>query len=445
MLAAVIAGVVGSSAQYLARRVAARQALAAAATPAVVKSKTLTLQRAALADGHLLPVYGSSELYCCGDPYRATQLFASEPTGFEVFAIGRPGVGNLLFMEMFGALGPALAGRKVVIVDSPPWFSEHEDEYASAYAANFSPEIAGRFVFEAPISLRLREAAARRMLAQPRTLEDDTVLRLAVQALARPTRLRLAGYAALVPLGRLEAWIDESADAMWTLEFLARHDWRRTKIGFWRTGLDWDALAARATMIAERRDTTNPFGFPDQVFRRMMQRRNKQRLETALATYRARTSNRDGTIFPAPTAWQERVAGSPQWIDLRLAVAVLRELGAKPLVMTVPLPGFYDDHTMFSRPVRSGYYDRWERTAERTGVPWLDFRDDDEDPYFVTDTGAHLSPRGWIFADRALDMFWHDQSLDDIRGALGSLAEHVPPPTMVLAAQGGESAGTAAR
>src|SRR5262249_28107489 len=169
--------------------------------------------------GRLLPVYGSSELYCCGDPYRATQLFASEPTGFEAFAIGRPGVGNLVFMEMFGALGSTLAGRKVVIVDSPPWFAEHDDEYAKSYASNFSPEIAGRFVFAAPISRRLRMEAARRMLAHPQTLESDVVLRLAVQALATPSRVRRAGYAALVPLGYLEAWVDQTSDAMWTLSF----------------------------------------------------------------------------------------------------------------------------------------------------------------------------------------------------------------------------------
>jgi hypothetical protein len=172
----------------------------------------------------------------------------------------------------------------------------------------------------------------------------------------------------------------------------------------------------------------------------MMQRGNRRRLETALATHRAGTSNRDGTQLPAPTAWEARIAGSPQWSDLRLAVAVLRELGATPLVITIPLPGFFDDNTAFSRPVRSGYYDRWERTVERTAVPWLDFRDDDEDPFFVTDTGGHLSPRGWIFADRALDMFWHDQSLADIRSALATLAEHVPPP-VVLAGRANEADG----
>jgi D-alanine transfer protein len=439
MLALGLAGGLGWSAQYLARRKAARRAFAAATTPAIVKSKTLILQRAALADGHLLPVYGSSELYCCGDPYRATQLFASEPSGFEAFAIGRPGVDNLLFTQMFGALGPALAGKKVAIIDSPHWFAESDDESVRGYAQNFSPEIAGHFVFAAPVSPGLRQAVARRMLDHADTLADDVVLRLAVQALAAPSPLRLAGYSALVPLGRIEGWIDESWDAAWTLEFLARSDWWRTKAGSRMGELDWDALATRATAIATERDTTNPFGFPDDIFRRMTARRDKRPLEAALASVRAGTTNRDGTLFPAPIRWEQRVESSPEWDDLRLVVAVLLELGAQPFVMTVPLAGFYADHTSFSPAARAAYYDRWERTAERTDAPWLDFRAEDEDPWFVTDNGGHWSPRGWIFANRALDMFWHDRPIDEIRSALERLATDVPSPTTLAADGSGRS------
>ena len=64
----------------------------------------------------------------------------------------------------------------------------------------------------------------------------------------------------------------------------------------------------------------------------------------------------------------------------------------------------------------------------KLGVPWLDFRSADEDVFFMTDTAAHFSPRGWIFADRALDMFWHGKSDGEIRATLDTLAQQVPPP-----------------
>jgi poly-D-alanine transfer protein DltD len=64
--------------------------------------------------------------------------------------------------------------------------------------------------------------------------------------------------------------------------------------------------------------------------------------------------------------------------------------------------------------------------VEWAKVPWLDFRADEEDPYFLTDPGLHLSARGWVFADRALDMFWHGRSSAEIRSALSTLAEEAP-------------------
>src|SRR5262249_41750468 len=115
------------SAPICALRPAARPAGALAHVRTPIKPLTLTISRAAFESGHILPVYGSSELYCCGHPYRPTQLFASEPTGFDAFAIGRRGMGNLLFTQTFGALGRTLQDKKLVLIDSPPWFSNTDE------------------------------------------------------------------------------------------------------------------------------------------------------------------------------------------------------------------------------------------------------------------------------------------------------------------------------
>ena len=107
----------------------------------------------------------------------------------------------------------------------------------------------------------------------------------------------------------------------------------------------------------------------------------------------------------------------------------------------MPLPGFFDDFTPLAARARAAYYDRYERTVTRARVPWLDFRDHDEDPYFLTDGGSHLSPRGWVFADRALDMFWHGEPIDRIRDALVALARATPAPVPQVTGVGGIGPG----
>ncbi len=429
ILAAMLALAIGIGLAWAGQRyvlhVSGRYLEAMANVRAPIKSITLTLQRAALASGHTLPLYGSSELYCCGDPYRPTQLFASRPTGFDVFAIGRSGIGNLLFMEMFGALGHSLDGKKLVMLDSPPWFANTDAVNAASYAGNFSPAIADAFMFDSPISLSLREAAARRMLAYPETLAGRPLLRAAVENLADPTALHLAAYYALLPLGRIQAWIERLQDVAQTRHFMRVKKTLMPNPPSRSRRLRWPALATRATKIAERRNSTNPFGFPNRTYRFLL---NRGDITDALALYGSGASNREGQTYPVPTEWEDLVGRSVEWGDLRLAAAVLHELHARPFIWSMPMPGYYDNFTELSRRERQMFYERWERELEQLGVPWLHFRDADEDLYFMTDTGAHFSPRGWLFADRALDMFWHDRSIDDIRSALAALAREVPAP-----------------
>jgi poly-D-alanine transfer protein DltD len=424
-LAIVVAGGAAWGLRAYAWRLAQAHVRIATTGTLPLKYQTLTLQRAALASGRVLPLYGSSELTCCGSPYRATELFASEPTGFGVFAVGRAGTADLFFTLTFAALGPALDGRAVVVSDSPSWFRTRRGVSPAEWQSNFLPEVAYAFVFDAPISRHLRKVGAWQMLAYRDTLRDDPLLRLSVEDVVHPTPVARVEAAALAPLGRLAIEALEAQDALRTVAIMGWKPWLTPEPPARAQSLDWPRLASLATKIAKGRDTTNPFGFTDDTFAKLQ---GRFAFERALALYRAGRTNRDGLILPPPTAPEAVMDGSAEWENLRLALGVLREVHARPLVWTLPLPGFYDDYTQWSAAARERYYERYDHVVEHAKVAWLDFRAHEDDRYFVADPGSHLSPRGWIVADRALDMFWHRQSLDEIRAALAALAPTPPPP-----------------
>lgn len=393
-----------------------------------LKWESLTFQRAAFANGHLLPIYGSSELYCCGDPFHATQLFANEPTGFDAFAVGQAGTADLFFMETFAALGSDLHGKKLVISDSPPWFYGRKGIGPKPYAGNFSPEIAEMFAFDAPISLRLREAGARQMLAYPSTLKGQPLLRLAIEDLADPTPLHLAEYVALEPAGWLDAWVHQLQDAGTTVAYIRAHP-ALAKLNHVKPSpprqLNWPALARRGTSLAEERDTTNPFGFPNGTYYHFLYAGPAMR--HALQLFCSGRTNQNGQVYPYPRGWVQNMEHSAEWTDLSLELQVLHALGARPLVWTIPIPGWYDNFTPISAPARRQYYVKYQQVTTAAGISALEFRAHDEDRYFLTDSGAHFSPRGWIFADRALDLFWHGASTSKIHAALANLDAHAPP------------------
>jgi hypothetical protein len=480
-----------------------------ASAPLPIKFETLTFQRAVYATAGELPVYGSSELFCCGQPDLPTQFFAHAPTGFQVFAIGRAGTGDLLFLETFGALGPALRGKRLVLSVSPQWYYG-AGGIGSGYDGNFSPEIAEVFTYDAPLPLALREAAARQMAAHPATLRGQGLLRLGVQALAAGD---LPAYYALLPAGRLDAWAQQLKDAWQTIAFIRSGNrtpgpvTRRTTrapasavgtsspaargsaVGGPRaTGtsapapgdrrpaappaspgagpspaappgaavrsrlaalsaqaagpeaagpVDWQAKLRAATLLQNTLAGSDPFGFS-------LNAASLREISPALRLYCAGLSNRDGGVYPYPARWADTMRGSAEWTDLSLELSALRELGARALVWTVPLQGYYDDYTQLSRPARQVYYQRFRQVTAPSGYPAVDFAALDEDRLAMANTGAHFSARGWVLADRVLDLFWQGQT-DRIPGALATLTAQVPPPppeqAPVCAPPGGDAHG----
>jgi len=331
-----------------------------------IKWESLTFQRAAYASGDWLPIYGSSELYYCGDPFRGIQLFATMPSGFDLFAAGRAGTADLLFAETFAALGADLRGKKLVISDSPPWFFSRDGQSAKAYAGNFSPEIADAVAFTAPISLPLRQGIARRMLAYPTTLAGRPLLRLALENLANGTPLRLAAYYALAPAGRLHAFVQQIRDAYHTVQFIRHNPQYQKNSPPSPAQLNWSQLVVLGTSIAEERSGLGPFGFPRGDIDRL---RNNRQYRQAVQLYCSGQSNRDGHIYGYPADWEHTMLQSAEWTDLQLELQTLNELGAQPLAVSLPMPGLYDDYTNISKAARDGYYQKYMTvTAPAAGL-----------------------------------------------------------------------------
>jgi D-alanine transfer protein len=420
LLAVAIVGAAGWGVAREARARAERRWRAPSALDVPFKYQTLTLARAALDAGDGLPVFGSSELFCCGKPFRPTETFAGRPTGFRVLALGHAGTAHLSFVEALAALGPALRGRTLAISASPPWFRQPAGPAVAQYGSVFVAEHAYGFAFAAPIPRALRARGARRMLAYPDTVRDDPLLRVALEDVGSASPLRALEYRALEPLGWIALRALDLRDAVRTLWFLAAIE--RAPAAAPATPPAWTEMAALGTRVAERSDTTNPFGFADASWREL---RRRPTSVNALALRASGRTNRDGTVLPPPLHWRAGITRSAEWRDMRLALQLARALGARPLVWTLPLPGAYLDYTRISAVARRRYYDRYARIAARAGVPSLDFRDHEEDPYFLADPGSHLSARGWVFADRALDLFWSGRSPDEIRTALATLAAAV--------------------
>jgi len=100
-----------------------------------------------------------------------------------------------------------------------------------------------------------------------------------------------------------------------------------------------------------------------------------------------------------------------EWADFELLLRTLRELGAKPLVLSMPIGGTYYDYLNVSQQARDDYYAKIRQLSSAYGAQVRDFADHDRDNTFVLNARGHLLPKGWIYYNQALDNFYHGQPL----------------------------------
>jgi D-alanine transfer protein len=346
------------------------------------------LQRVALRQPDLLPVYGSSEVALGVDGYTAPEVFRTYPTGFAPFEVAHVGVTSLTMAETIAALGPDLRGQKVIISVAPTMF--FSDKVATdGYRGLFSRLHADELIFSTQLGLDVKQAAARRMLVFPTTLDKEPVLRFALKRLAGGSPLDLALYYAVWPLGKLWTTVLELQDHWEVLAFIWSNPQLNPEVPHVPAAIDWAALKARAEQEQMANADNNPYGIDNELWQGQ-----------------EHTTRAPGSIDPIAL---KRLRGSPEWADFDILLRVLTAMGARPLILSRPVNLVYWESMGISSAVSQAYYDRLHDYAARYGLPVVDFQAYSEDKYFSVDSFSHTSRKGWVYVNEVMDDFYHDR------------------------------------
>jgi D-alanine transfer protein len=359
-----------------------------------LKNQGTRLQAEAFRHADLLVVYGSSELEQ-PNPYHANTLFQNYPTGFTIFPVGRGSTTSLVILQDLAAIGPEVRGKKIVISLSPPWFYLH-DRTPEFYAPNHSALHLSALIFSTDLSLETKQLAVRQLMQSPSLFSGDPLLSFAAQRLVDNTLISRAAYVATLPIGKLYNALLSLQDAWATYAYIESNA-SAGEVTRKDASVDWPELARAAEMEQVASSNNNELGFDNDIWSTKYAK---------LVSQRSGKFNDDWFI--------DNLQHTAEWTDLGILLRGLSELGAEPLLMSQPIPGRYYDTIGISASARSQYYARLRELAATYNVPVVDFEDHDNDIYFVTDPNSHLSRKGWIYYDRALDAFYH--------GNLGELA-----------------------
>jgi len=349
----------------------------------------IALQRAALYQSDLLPVYGSSEITMIDTPYDAEQFFATYPTGFTVFDVANLGAASLSMAQDLAALGPDLRGKKIVISFSPATFtmSKLPPDY---YAGNFSSLHAYEMIFSPYLSTALKIEAAKRMLAFPDTLKDDPFLHFAMLQMTRTSRANRIFYYLAWPLGEAEILTMRLQDHAEVLSYLWSHP-VNVNIKKIPQKIDWSAAFASALDEQKQHTLSNSLGIED----------DRWWWYQHVVTDPIPAGSEDKNFI-------NRVEGHPEWTDLNILLRVLQELGAQPLILSRPMNVHLWEALGVSGQAQNTYYAKLNDSVHQYHMALVDYQPYGTDIYFSIDQGAHTSRYGWVYVDQTLDQFFHD-------------------------------------
>jgi D-alanine transfer protein len=343
-----------------------------------LKKQGLAFQRAAAHAPRVLPLYGSSELVVPPVPERASIFFRTAPTGFQVSPVGAGGASSLSMLEKIGALGSDLRTKKLVISLSPGWFLSPSPRWLEGYKGSFSLIAASETIFGTALDFELKRDIASRMLKYPTTLENSPFLEFMLKRLASGRRLDRVVFCAFWPLGKLQTTILDLQDHFAAFNYI-RHKIKPAPQCHAETP-DWPKLIS--TVSGPRRT-------------------DEEQLTKASSLNDEKILGHGDAEF-----WNDMNA-SPGWTDLELLLRTLARVRARPLLLSMPIAGDVYDGKGVSRSARGNYYTRLRALVQRYHFALVEFEGHDEDPAFLYRHQSHLTAKGWIYYDRALDDFFH--------------------------------------
>lgn len=341
------------------------------------------LQQKAFQTPGVLPLYGSSEMSLLNDFHPAKVL--TPETGVTPFLVGRGGTQTIIHVLNLASLAD-LKGKKVAIFLTPQWYGPAGMQ-SPFFEGNFSPLHAYQILFSSELSLRLKRQIAERILNFPGAYKDYPHLKEMLSDEAK-TGFRvdiaktLNWFPAQMEYAGLE--IQDLLTTEWNVEKLSQKTIRDYSQKVTPPqAVDWDTLREAAKVKGMNSTTNNSFGMDNTFYQDYLAPKLQEKKD----------SEKNSTLTV-----------SPEYDDLMLLMQVLKEKGAKPLFVIIPMNGQWSDYTGLNQAEREKCYTKIASLIQGEGYPVADFSSHEYDDYYLKDPW-HLAWKGWVDVDQRLYEF----------------------------------------
>ncbi|MGG0051042.1 D-alanyl-lipoteichoic acid biosynthesis protein DltD [Bacillus atrophaeus] len=334
----------------------------------------LYLQNKMLEEQKYLPIYGSSELSRL-DKFHPSNYFQVNNQGFTPYLIGKGGSQSLIHAINFAAHADQLKGKKLVFIVSPQWFTKHgsdEQHFAPNYSALQGLDLA----FNDTIDPAVKKQMMKRMLHY-KAVTNDAVLSELYQAMLEGQTWKVN---LLKPAAKSYYSLLQKKDLYYSM---AESEGPKRHVSESVKDKPWSVLKQEADKMGEEHSRSNVFHIDDPSYRKLKHKVPKFKNRNKHRTY----------------------AKSPEFGDFELMLDILKDAGAEPMFVSIPVNGKWYDYTGFPKNGRTDYYKKVKKQIEAKGFQVADLSGHEYDPYFMKDT-IHIGWKGWVYVDKAIEEFY---------------------------------------
>ncbi|MCY8512887.1 D-alanyl-lipoteichoic acid biosynthesis protein DltD [Bacillus atrophaeus] len=334
----------------------------------------LYLQNKMLEEQKYLPIYGSSELSRL-DKFHPSNYFKVNNQGFTPYLVGKGGSQSLIHAINFAAHADQLKGKKLVFIVSPQWFTKHgsdEQHFAPNYSALQGLDLA----FNDTIDPAVKKQMMKRMLHY-KAVTNDAVLSELYQAMLQGQTWKVN---LLKPAAKSYYSLLQKKDLYYSM---AESEGPKRHVSESVKDKPWSVLKQEADKMGEDHSRSNVFHIDDPSYRKLKHKVPKVKNKNKHRTY----------------------AKSPEFGDFELMLDILKDAGAEPMFVSIPVNGKWYDYTGFPKNGRTDYYKKVKKQIEAKGFQVADLSGHEYDPYFMKDT-IHIGWKGWVYVDKAIEEFY---------------------------------------
>ncbi|AFQ43751.1 D-alanyl-lipoteichoic acid biosynthesis protein DltD [Desulfosporosinus meridiei] len=342
------------------------------------------LQQEAVDTPGVIPMYGSSEMSMINN-YHPAKVLTPE-TGVTPFLIGRGGTQTIINVLNLASLED-LRGKKIAIFITPQWFGPGGISQ-STFEGNFSALHAYNMFFSSDISPSLKRQIAERILNFPEAYKEYPYLKNMLEneinsSIMAKVNKTLDWLPARMEYSALE--VRDFFKVIWQVKDLADKQVARYSAKAANPPeMEWSRLREEAKVDAIKSTDNNPFKMDNKFYQEYLLPKLKE----------SKDSDKHDLNL-----------SSPEYNDLKLLMQVLKEKGAKPLFVIIPMNGRWYDYAGLDRLQREQCYQKLAALVQAEGYPLADFSSHEYEDYYLKDLW-HLAWIGWVDVDQKLYEFY---------------------------------------